>query len=138
MKKIRDLFLVNTNEEEIGVNMKLDITCICDGKGYWSRCPYKWVRVKSLNLGYVNDEVNFGELRAYFDKRTWNVDRHGLIYTDGGWLKYFRNGLLEYGFPKEAVEDINYSEQGMQGKDFVSMDVGKIFLRNYILLNGDK
>jgi hypothetical protein len=37
--------------------------------------------------------------------------------------------MRSLGFTRNAVNDINYSEQGMQGYNFVSMDVGPEFLR---------
>ncbi len=53
----------------------------------------------------------------------------GLIYTDKIWINEFRALMRSLGFTRNAVNDISYSEQGMQGEDFVSMDVGEDFLR---------
>ena len=107
--------------------MKVDITAMCDGMGYWSRRPLRRVHISKIDVSYINDEKDFGELRAEFD-RGWNVKKDGLIYTDTLWMKDFRNGLVALGFSREAADNVEYSEQGMQGSDFVSMDVGKKFL----------
>ena len=112
-----------------------------DGRGLWSRhCAN--VRVIGFDVGSLfksdyNDttnpaEASWGELRIYFDRRTWNVTKLGLIYTDPFWMKEFRRQLQqEFGFSDEAAKDVDYSEQGMQGDNYVSCDVGKKFLKEY-------
>jgi hypothetical protein len=98
------------------------------GDGLWSN-KEKLVRVSEVSLAYVNDECDFGELRARFDMHDWNVDKDGLIYTDSKWIEEFRALIKSLGFSPVAVEDISYSEQGMQGNNYVSMDVGAAFMR---------
>ena len=99
-----------------------------DGKGYWTTFE-KTVTVARVELAYTNDEGDFGELRAYFDTRTWDCNETGLIYTDPRWIGEFRGLMRSLGFTRKACEDISYSEQGMQGDNYVSMDVGKDFMR---------
>lgn len=96
--------------------------------GIWSAAA-KAVQVLRVELAYVNDEGDFGELRAYFNTSTWDCYEDGLIYTDGIWINEFRALMRSLGFTRNAVNDICYSEQGMQGTDFVSMDVGEEFMR---------
>ena len=98
-----------------------------NGKGLWSQFE-RTVTVMRVELAYCNDENDFGELRAYFDTRTWDIDQHGLIYTDSRWISEFRALMRSLGFTSTACDDISYSEQGMQGDDYVSMDVGVEFL----------
>lgn len=99
-----------------------------DGSGLWSEVARK-VHVTGLKLAYVNDDETFGELRVYFNVTTWNVDDDGLVYTDRLWLEQLRGGLLtELGL---AAEDVGYSEQGMQGRNYVSLDVGPQFISDY-------
>lgn len=92
------------------------------GDGLWSS--------KQQSVDCIGYEVrgkqgdDFGELRVYFDTRSWDVDEDGLIYTDPGFLAGVRDAFVNIG-------DIHYSEQGMQGDDFVSFDVGAEFLMNY-------
>lgn len=97
------------------------------GIGFWSN-EARPVTTTHIALAYENDEGDFGELRVYFDTNTWDVDEHGLIYTDKGFIKDLRKALAEHGF---AGFDADYSEQGMQGDNYVSLDVGRDFIRSY-------
>lgn len=105
------------------VDWKLDTV----GDGYWSSVA-KTVQVTRLEMPYINAEGTFGELRVYFDTKTWSVPMHGLIYTDS----LFLDGLLERlhiaGLDAGAVD---YSEQGMQGTDYVSLDVTEGFIASW-------
>jgi hypothetical protein len=94
-----------------------------NGRGYWSRTA-KAVRIVDMRLGYVSDELDFGELCVYFNTEDWNVNTEGLIYTDKQFRQELNAFLLAQGLP--AVE---YSEQGMQGDNYVSCDVEAKFLR---------
>ena len=98
-----------------------------DGSGYW--CAYKPKQVKTEKLELHTFDDSFGELRVHFDTNTWNIKEDGLIYTDNLWLKQLKIALKSAGFD---VSDIDYSEQGMQGVDFVSLDVGKNFIKSYL------
>ena len=99
-----------------------------DGNGLWSD-KAKAVQVLRVELAYSNDERDFGELRAYFNTKTWNCDTDGLIYTDKIWIDEFRALMRSLGFTRTAVNAITYSEQGMQSNNYVSMDVGADFMR---------
>lgn len=95
------------------------------GNGYWSR-ERRPVKVKHIGIGYIDEDGKFGELRAYFNRTSWNIDKYGLIYTDDQWIEEFRKYITaELGLPGK---DVTYSEQGMQGDDYVSMDIGKKFI----------
>ena len=96
------------------------------GDGYWSDVA-KPVLVTDMKLGYVNDEADFGELRVYFDTEYWDVNKDGLIYTDSGFYADLQKYITEQGL----VVDLCYSEQGMQGDNYVSLDVGADFLRSW-------
>jgi hypothetical protein len=96
------------------------------GDGYWSNVS-KAVEVTDMQLGYVSDEGDFGELRVYFDTDTWNVNTDGLIYTDS----LFKQDLMQFVKQQGLVVDLCYSEQGMQGDNYVSLDVGKEFLDSW-------
>ena len=97
------------------------------GDGYWSTVSTP-VRVTKLSVPYINDEQDFGELRVHFDETTWNVDEDGLIYTDSIFIHQLRDRLTAAGF---AGDDVDYSEQGMQGNRYVSLDVGEKFLSSW-------
>ena len=107
---------------------KFERTLNTAGDGLWSH-EKRAVKTLRLALGYISDEEDFGELRIQFDKRTWNVKKHGLIYTDRQFERELREQLDLIGFPGK---DVSYSEQGMQGEDYVSCDVGKKFLKAWL------
>ena len=101
------------------------------GDGLWSKREAT-VRVTEVWLNYVNEEDGedgFGELCVSFSTADWDISSHGLIYTDKRWLGELRALMKTLGFSPIAVADIDYSEAGMQGADYVSMDVGEDFLR---------
>jgi hypothetical protein len=98
------------------------------GNGLWSD-KAKAVQVLRVELAYSSDEGDFGELCAYFNTSTWDCDKDGLIYTDKVWIDEFRALMRSLGFTRAAVNDIAYSEQGMQSDNYVSMDVGADFMR---------
>lgn len=102
----------------------LQTTLHTDGGGLWSNTA-KAVEITGLELHYVNDEVDFGELRVYFTRASWDVFTLGLIYSDRQFEAELRAFLTANGL---AGEDVTYSEQGMQGDDFVSCDVGEAFI----------
>jgi hypothetical protein len=109
---------------DIAVN-KMFTTC---GDGYWSNIA-KEVFVEKIamfisteNIGDEGDaEYCDGDLQAYFTEETWN-DSYGLIYTDSEFLACVHTALTEAGISVEAALDVSYSEQGMQGDEYVSMD----------------
>ena len=107
--------------------MQTYTTLHTNGLGYWSRTA-KAVDVTKLDLQYINDERDFGELCVYFASDSWDVNTMGLIYTD----KLFRTELRAYlqtlGFTEAEANDVSYSEQGMQGDNYVSCDVGAVFI----------
>lgn len=98
-----------------------------DGSGYWSEHKTR-VDVTHLQVPYMDRKAMNGELCVYFDTTTWDIDRNGLIYTDERWLKDLIRELEDAGFD---ASDIGYSEQGMQGRNYVSLDVGKDFLASW-------
>jgi len=99
-----------------------------NGTGYWSGAE-KFVTINRIRLAYLDEEDGFGELRAYFDSADWDVPTEGLIYTDKGWMKSFKACMATLGFSDRALDDLDYSEQGMQTREYVSMDVGGDFTR---------
>ena len=103
------------------------VTLTTAGDGYWGT-NRKTVKITDMILGYINDEHTFGELRVYFDTDTWDVNTDNLIYTDRGFLKELREFLIAHGL--DGL-DVSYSEQGMQGDDYVSLDIGAKFINTW-------
>jgi hypothetical protein len=103
------------------------------GDGYWSTVA-KAVEIVNMDLGYVAEDKEFGELRVYFNTDTWNVDVDGLIYTDS----LFKQELMQFITEQGLVVDLCYSEQGMQGDDYVSLDVGADFIASWTKKFGEE
>lgn len=105
-----------------------NLTLNTNGKGLWS----KWKRNVAITEMKVESEWN--ELMVFFDVCTWNIDEYGLIYTDSCFekelLKYF-NETLDFDF-KITPKHVSYSEQGMQGYNYVSFDVSEKFKNAWI------
>ena len=107
---------------------KVKATLNTNGNGYWSR-KQAAVEITHLQLAYINDELDFGELRVYFNTKTWDVNTDGLIYTDKQFMRELKELLTAKGFD---TSDLSYSEQGMQGDAFVSCDVGECFINTFM------
>ena len=98
-----------------------DVVCNTNGKGYWSNVAQA-VNVTGATVAYVNDEGDFGELRVYFNN--WDTNKLGLIYTDKQFMREFKAVLVtKLGFTDTQLNKLCYSEQGMQGDNYVSMDI---------------
>jgi len=108
--------------------LKVTATLHTAGDGYWSR-KQTAVEVTRLVLAYTNDELDFGELRVYFNTKTWDVNKDGLIYTDSLFEAELCALLTQLGFD---ASDLSYSEQGMQGDNYVSCDVGECFINTFL------
>lgn len=106
----------------------LQVYISTDGSGYWSDVT-KEVFVTKMGIAYLNDENDFGELRVYFDTNSWNVNQDGLIYTDKLFLETLKAYMLDMGYDGS---DVSYSEQGMQGDNYVSLDVGPKFIGSFM------
>ena len=107
--------------------MKFETTLQTDGDGLWTEV-IKDVKVTHIEVNTWEDEgevAEYGELRVYFDTTTWNTKEDGLIYTDDKFLEMLKVALFAAGL---TGLDVGYSEQGMQGSDYVSLDVGKEFM----------
>lgn len=99
-----------------------------DGKrGLWSN-KAKAVEIVDMRLHVHFEEKDFGELCVEFNEDTWDIEEDGLIYTDTGFMAELREFLNAHGL---AGADVDYSEQGMQGDDYVSCDVGKEFIASW-------
>jgi hypothetical protein len=95
-------------------------------RGLWSD-KAKAVEIVDMRVTYC-DEKEFGELQIAFNEDTWDIEQDGLIYTDTGFMAEMREFLNAHGL---AGADVDYSEQGMQGDDYVSCDIGKAFIASW-------
>ena len=112
--------------------METTIILNTDGKGLWSN-KSKPIIVTSINCMIGKDEDGFiGELMVRFDLSSWDTDKDGLIYTDDLFRKQLHEFLMSQGFTKETATDVSYSEQGMQGDEYVSLDVSSEFCQEWL------
>ena len=99
-----------------------------DNSGYYNTVA-KAVQITALELGFITDDCTFGELRVHFNTDSWRPDRDGLIYTNRLFEKELQEFLTAQGF---HGSDCTYSEQGMQGDNFVSCDIGEEFIETWL------
>lgn len=104
------------------------------GRGLWSGAK-KPVRILNIKFGYVEDPEGenatpqYAELVVIFDTKTWNTNKDGLIYTDPKFLKELQSFLRKHGLPGA---DVDYTEQGMQGRNYVSCGVTGKFIKSWM------
>jgi len=105
--------------------MRFGVTLHTNGKGFWSR-EAREVRVTRISCRneYYQPDIKCAELRVYFTKGTWDIAKHGLIYSDPRFLRELRAALKAAGLKGH----VDYTEQGMQGRDYVSFDVSLRFV----------
>lgn len=118
-------FINNVDAEGFLFVIEVNKTFTTCGDGYWSNVV-KDVFVTSIGMyiSTVNDEGYFGDgdLAVNYTEATWDNNVDGLIYTDSAFLEQVQQFLIDAGFDAEAVNDISYSEQGMQDDERVSCD----------------
>ena len=107
--------------------MNVFTTLHTNGNGYWSN-KRTAVDITKLDLQYCNVEKSFGELCVYFSPASWDTATDGLVYTDKLFMQELRAYLQTLGFTEAEANDVNYSEQGMQTEEYVSCDVGAVFI----------
>ena len=105
-----------------------------NGNGYWSRTA-KAVDVEALDLQYITNDKDFGELCLHFNTNDWDTATDGLIYTDKLFMQELRAYLQTVGFTQAEADDVSYSEQGMQSNVYVSCDVGAVFINGLARLD---
>lgn len=84
----------------------------------------------------LDENQSWAHLKVYFTN--WNVREEGLIYTDPGFIRSFRRILMTMGFSHRALRGIDYTEQGMQGRNYVSMQVNTTFVKEWRDLVGER
>ena len=112
--------------------MIVNATLRTDGSGYWSTVA-KEVEIDGFELivWFEDGAPRFGDFRVAFNTETWNINDNGLIYTDHQFLGELQVLLTSIGLP---ADDVDYSEQGMQGSNYVSFDVDSEFCEAFIAL----
>lgn len=113
---------------------KVNITCRTNGEGLWSNSKRKIIHQIEI-VSELPDRITYrwesdcSNLRVYFNKKYWDIEKHGLIYTDELWLKSFLEEIKRIGF--KNFKKVQYSEQGMQGNNYVDLDIDKNFKKEF-------
>lgn len=96
------------------------------------RWPLMWssvgreVLLKRLTFSVTEDDCldgPMGNLKAYFTRSTWVVERDGLIYDNVSFERDLCNALNRVLGTSLSRRDIGCSELGLQTKTFVDLDV---------------
>ncbi len=96
-------------------------------RGLWGKNDEEMTFVIKAIRGHYYDEkdsekgVVFGVIDVVLDG--YKASKHDLIYTDSNFLKSFKE-LLDKKKLMQYVKSVDYSEQGMQGSNFVNLDLG--------------
>lgn len=144
----KNVTITKLDNGDISFTLLVSKTFKTSGGGYWSNIV-KDVVVHSITQtlsedgGEADDGYWCGDLAVNYDgsgkNGTWfdgsdlqqnggllnklkADDSDGLIYTDNGFMQALHAELIAAGFDSKAVEDIGYSEQGMQEDGRVSCD----------------
>lgn len=117
-----------TNVVSYGFTFKIAVDKVfaTGGNGLWSTAV-KDVTVNSITMFVTTDEEEScnSDMGINYNESTWDNDTDGLIYTDKTFIAALREFLIAAGFDAAAVNDIGYSEAGMQDDERVSCDAEK-------------
>lgn len=100
----------------------VDFTCVADGSGLYGMEAGTEVIFNRLVVeikSYEPDEW-YANIEAYHDT---NAKEHGLCYTDSGLEKGVNMFISNHPELKTLIYAASGSEQGMQGRKMLSMDV---------------
>lgn len=99
-------------------------TITTGGDGLWSQ-ERRRVQIERVEVSTSAAAGNGREefLQVYLTPETWDFRKDGLIYTDEKWIKGLRRHLRELGYARAG--EVNYTEQGQQGSDYVHLIVGR-------------
>lgn len=78
------------------------------------------------DAGGLEIEQDYIMLDVFVVNPKYDANKIGLIYTDGSFRRGVRDSANRAGFPGK---EIDYTEQSMQGRDWVSMEAGRLFSR---------
>ena len=118
-------YISNVNAEGFLFSIDVNKTFTTAGNGLWSNVA-KDVFVTSISM-YISTEQDGdyfcdGDLAVNYTEATWDNNVDGLIYTDRAFIAQVQEFLINAGFDNTAVNNITYSEQGMQDDERVSCD----------------
>jgi hypothetical protein len=94
--------------------------CVISGNGLWFLGEKGTKFSCTIFLAFTDPDEDQASLRVFAVPRRY-PNKTGLIYTDPGFLRGVKALLKEVGMP--AWSQVDYSEQGMQGFNYVDMEV---------------
>lgn len=89
-------------------------------KGLWGKNDVEQTFDIHKIVGHYFEDGFSGTIDVYLKGYTARKD--GLIYTDKNFLSSFKDQLKEEGLMK-FIKSVDYSEQGMQGANYVNLDI---------------
>ena len=85
--------------------------------------------------GYAGQPREFASLKVYFSD--WDVSKFGKIFNDPRFMKEFHRILIMLGFSQKVARSVEYSDKGMQGRNYVDMIVNRAFMDEWEDLVGE-
>jgi hypothetical protein len=136
---------MTTKTNRFSFPIKKPIVCKTDGKGLWSEAA-RTITIRRIELDYISPNFDFADttdsdglyivtdsdmyvtFRVYFTKKDWNIHKHGFIYTDNSFIRDLRKQMNDLPmfrgiFTTRGDAAVDYTEQGMQGENYVSVAV---------------
>lgn len=118
---------------------KVTIPAFTEGQSsYWANYEkleadgIEGVTVLTIISGRAIGDKPYLDIECYFDNKAFPTETYGLIYGDDLFERSISAHLRTVlGFP-DAIGDISYTEQGMQGDDYISMEGNRIWMRALI------
>lgn len=121
--------VVVREDEGMFITVAVNKVFSTSGDGLWSEVAKDvFVNDITMYVSTVNDGdedesyYSDGDMGINYDESTWDNSVDGLIYTDSAFIEQVQGYLIAQGFNADAVNDISYSEQGMQDDGRVSCD----------------
>jgi hypothetical protein len=135
MTIINKKFLKGKYGENVKVVQTFKVSGIgkTNGRGLWSRAVVSVPFTLEISDRYgitAYEDGLYSHAHAVFEKKDWDVNKLGLIYTDSSFLKDVQTVLKNAGI--KQYNDIGYSEQGAQGNNFVDLCVGSKLLSELV------
>lgn len=87
-----------------------------------------------INTGKNNKDL-WTWLKLYYIN--WNTDDKSMLYNERGFIRSFRQTLMNLGFSQKALRGIDYTDQGEQNDVYVSIGVNGLFVQEWKNLIGE-
>lgn len=86
--------------------------------------------------GYVLDKTHpYLDIHCHFDPETFPSEKYGIVYGDGLFEIEIRKHILAALGLSPDLEGLSYTEAGMQGEDYISMESSAAFAMHLAALS---